>query len=40
MTQIGEQWENEESSGFQDKRRGEIYAPWTYNGNTEIEEAD
>ena len=40
MTQIGEQREDEECSGFHDQRREEIYALRTSNGNAEINDAD
>jgi hypothetical protein len=40
MTQIGEQREDEERSGFHDQRREEINVSRISNGNAEINDGD
>jgi hypothetical protein len=38
VIEVGEQWENEKCSNFQDKRREEIYVLGVSNGDAEIDD--
>jgi hypothetical protein len=38
VIEVSEQWENEERSNFQDKRREEIYVLGVSNGDAEIDD--